>query len=668
MTKKSDEKLLETARKRFTKAQDHWNNIFAEYEKCIRFKHGEQWEEEEKKGRDEDQRPSLVFNRIAGHVNHIVGEQRQNRPAIKVLPVENADDEAADIRSGIIRMIEAASDAEEAYDTAFEASLSGGIGAFRINIDYSDDDTFTQDLRIDTIPNPLTVAIDPASKKAAGSDKMWAFVSEKMSRETFKERWPGKPVPSAGLGNDWKDWIEKDEVRVAEYWYKEPAKKTLLLMSDGSTLDADEMVKDQELAAQVQAQGLTIHHERVVKTHTVKKALIAGNIILEQHDWPGKDIPIVMVYGRMEWVDGKRTVDSIIKNAMDPQRLLNYLRSQEAESLALAPKSPWLVTAEMVDGFEDEWTDASVKNRAVLTVNQTDAGMPQRQAPVTVQTGYEAAAAQMIDEIKAATGQYDASLGSQSNETSGRAIIARQRQGESSTFEFIDNLSRSIAYGGRILIDLIPKVYSYQRVMRVLGEDGDSKEVTVNEQKPDDETGEIVKFNDVTAGKFDVSVTTGPSYATQRVEAADSMMQFIKSVPGSAQVVADLIARNMNWPGAQQIADRLKKMLPPGIDGDEKNSPEDQQMQQQMQQLQQQNDQLMQALNDMQHKQAVEVAGLDIKEYDSETKRLQAVENVPGIETMIQQVVARMMQGLGQQTMQPLPQEQPQPQQPQGAM
>jgi len=642
----NDNQLLEKARKRFRQGREYWQDIFDEYESCMRFKHGKQWEEEERKARDEDQRPSLVFNRIAGHISHLVGEQRQNRPAIKILPVETSDDEISETMSGLIRSIESASDAEEAYDNAYESSLSGGVGAFRINIDYSDDDTFKQDIIVDSVPNPTTVIIDPASRKAAGQDAEWAFVSEKMSKETFKKRWPKAKVPSTGLGDKWKDWIEKDEVRIAEYWYKMPRKKTLILMSDGSTLDTDELERDSELAQAVS--GLQVVHERVVEGHCVCKALIAGDTVLEKVEWIGKDIPIIMVFGRMEWIDGKRVISSIIKNAKDPQRMLNYLRSQEAETLALAPKSPWVVTAEMVEGFENEWTDSSVKNNAVLTVNETDAGMPQRQAPVPIQSGYEAAALQMIDEIKAATGQYDASLGNQSNETSGRAIIARQRQGETSTFEFIDNLTRSITQAGRIMVDLIPKVYSYERMVRVLGEDGDTKEVRLNQQKQDDETGEIVKVNDVTVGKFDVQVTTGPSYATQRAEAADSMMQFMQAVPGSAQVIGDLIARNMAWPGSDQIADRLKAMLPAGVD-DEEQSPKMMQAQQQIQQLQQVIQQLQQQLQDTEHSQATEIADLAIKEYDAETKRLAQFKDSPEMQQYIQQIVMHTLRDINTQ-------------------
>ena len=642
-----DEKLLKQSRERFAKANDYWSDIFSQYSDCMSFKHGDQWEDTEKKGRDEDQRPSLVFNRIAGHISHLVGEQRQNRPSIKVIPVEGSDDETADVFSGVIRAIEAVSDAEEAYDLGYECALSGGIGAFRVNIDYSDDDTFHQDIRIEAIPNPLTVMIDPMSKKSSGADAKWAFVSEKMTREAFKAKFPKANVPSADDGNEWKLWVDKDEVRVAEYWYHKPVQKTLLLMSDGTTLDADELMKDEELA-QATA-GLTVVHERKVDAHKVCKAIIAANQILEKVEWVGRYIPIITVFGRMEWVDGKRVLSSIIKNAKDPQRMLNYLRSQEAETLALAPKAPWVVTAEMIEGYEKEWSDASVKNSAVLTVNGTQDGMPQRQPPVSIQTGYEAAAAQMIDEIKAATGQYDASIGAQSNETSGRAIMARQRQGETSTFEYMDNLTRSITQAGRVIVDLMPKVYSYQRIVRVLGEDGDSKEVTLNEQKQDDETGEIVKFNDVTAGKYDVRVTTGASYATQRVESADAMMQFMQAVPGSAQVISDLVARNMDWVGSEQIADRLKAMLPPGLDNQDEQSPEVMQMQQQLQQAQQMIQQLQQELGDQQHKMAVEVGTMGIKEYEAETKRLAQLKDSPQMQAYIQNIVMQTIQDMQQQ-------------------
>jgi hypothetical protein len=230
--------------------------------------------------------------------------------------------------------------------------------------------------------------------------------------------------------------------------------------------------------------------------------------------------------------------------------------------------------------------------------------------------------------MKSIIGIYDASLGARSNETSGRAIMARQREGDVATFHFIDNLSRAIRHTGRILIDLIPKVYSDERIIRVLGEDGTPKSVKVNSGQPspvmgkdgkpevDDEGNAIMALHDLTAGKYDLTVTSGPSFTTRREEAAMQMTEFVRAFPAAAPVIGDILATNLDWPGADEIAERLKSINPAlqnkGL------PPEVQQMIQQGQQAIQELTQKVQALE----------ADKSIDQFNAETDRMKVEADI----------------------------------------
>lgn len=539
------------------------------------FLHAEQWPDNVKRDRLAKDRPCLTFNRLPQFTQQVVGDARQNRPAIKVNPVdEGADIETSDIYEGLVRNIEAQSRATQAYITALEHSVGCGFGHWRVMTQYASDDAFDQDIRIKRITDPFAVSWDPASKEYDKSDANWCFVVDWVSRETFEAKYPDHAPSSwedAYKGLHCKEeWSRGEDVRIAEYWVKKPTEIEIGLTRDGRT----ERVMP----------GVTYRRTRKVVSHKVCRYVLSGHAVLEEErEFPCRYIPIVSVFGPEEYVDGRLRPRSLIRYAKDPQRMYNYWQSTIAEKIALAPKSPWLVTPKMIAGHEQAWNAANRENRAYLPYNpDAEAGRPERQQPAHVNPAELQQSAQAIDDLKATMGMYDASLGNQSNETSGRAIIARQREGDMASFAWIDNLARSIAHTGRILVDMIPRIYDTERVVRVLGVDDSVEMVLIN--RPD---GMGSTFNDMTLGKYDVEVTVGPSYATKRLEAADSMMAFIQAIPAAAQVAGDLIAKNMDWPGADDIADRLKKLLPPGVAEDEEEGEEDAQTALLMQQIEQ---------------------------------------------------------------------------------
>jgi len=552
------DELMALARDRFDAAAETERVTRNNAEEDFSFAAGDQWPSNVKNSRKATDRPCLTFNRLPQFIQQVVGDARQNKPSIKVSPVDSgADVENAEVYEGLIRNIEAESRATQAYITALEHATTGGFGNWRIVTQFSNDDGFDQDIRIKRITDPFAVYWDPGAREYDKSDAHWCFVSEWITKEEFEERFPDK------LPTDWKrtyqglntreEWINDDRVRLVEYWVKKFETVEIGLTQTGE-------VHEQLL------EGFTYARTRKVERPKVCRYLLSGHEVLEdQREFPSAYIPIVPVFGPEEYQNGVIRPRSLIRYAKDPMRMYNFWQTTIAEKLALAPKAPWLVTPEMIKGLSEHWNAANRENRAYLPYNpdpKAPSGKPERQDPAYVQAAEIQQSAQAIDDLKATMGMYDASLGNAGNEQSGRAIIARQREGDTASYAWIDNLARSIQHTGRILIDMIPRVYDTDRIIRVLGEDDSVDMVPINHHDP--ATGE--KVHDLSFGKYDVQITVGPSYATKRMEAADSMLGFIQAVPQAAQVAGDLIAKAMDWPGAEDIAERLRMLLPPGID------------------------------------------------------------------------------------------------------
>lgn len=586
----------------------------------LRFLEGHgQWDERIKASREADGRPCLTINKLPQYVNQVANEIRQSRPSIKVRPVDSGSDpEKAKLLEGLIRNIEYVSKADQAYDTAGFYAVAGGFGAIMVETAYADDDSFEQDIRIRRVRNPMTVFIDPHSNEADGSDMTKALVTSVMPLKAFKKKYPKASATSPVEGGEWADWYTSDSVRLAEYWTREQVTRPIALLQDGSVVDAD------------QADPALVVSKRNALSWKVTYRLCTGGEVLEEKTWPGKYIPIVPVYGEEVDINGKIYRRGLIRNAKDSQRMYNYWRTTATELVALAPKAPMLVTDKQIEGREAEWATANTAPLPYLTYTpDPQAGMPQRIEPASVPQGVFTEAQVAVDDMKSVTGIYDASLGARGNETSGRAILMRQREGDNATFVYPDNVARAIAQVGRIIVDLIPKIYDTARMVRVLGIDGTEEIVGVNQPSL---TGLI---NDLTIGKYDIVVESGPSYATKRLEAAETMMQFVQAQPQLAPIIGDLIAKNMDWPGADKIAERLTAMLPPQLqaleqDGQQQLPPEVQGMiQQGMAQLQQQQAQLQEMsakLADKEAEYAAKERELAIKEYEAETKRLQVMQ------------------------------------------
>lgn len=604
-----------------------------------RFAAGDQWPDDIKAMRVG--RPMQTVNRLPVFIDQIIGDARQNKVAIKVFAGEDGDVDAAQIYSGLIRSIENRSNADFAYDTALEQSATYGFGAWRIKTQYVDDNSFDQEIAIERIQNSLNVHFDPSSIQPDYSDAEYAIVVDSISKDEFKSRWPKASESNFQTEHMQAGWSSGDNMQIAEYWYKERTQATLYLLADGTT------TTDEPTAPEV------VIRKRKTEKCAIKMCIMSGAEILEQADWAGKYIPIIGVNGKEDIVDGKRILRGIVRHAKDPQRMYNYWRTIDTETKALAPKAPVMVSTKQLDGLDGLWSSALSGNLPYLPYNpDPQAPMPQRLNAGMQDRGFEQAALLAVDEMKATTGIYSAALGEQSNETSGRAILARQREGDTANFAYIDNLSRAIRYSARVIIDLIPKIYDTERVVEIMGIDGQKKLERINTARVTDE-GAIEQVNDLTTGRYDLVVDVGPSYTTKRIEALNMMVEIAKMNPAIMQIAGDLVVKAMDWDGAEAIADRIKRTIPANIIGDEEGGKEQdipaevQQMIEQgkqlISQLQQENEQLKEENEDKDEDRRLKQYEIDVKAM-LESAKLAAT--TPDMSVMAMQVAEIMAQNI----------------------
>lgn len=569
---KADE--MARIRKLYGEAQEGAAESHKNYIADLKFSSSnDHWLEEVKQQRGRD-RPALTFNRLNGVIKQIIGDYRQNKLAIKVRPAGgDASEDIAEILAGIIRNIESVSNADLAYTNAFECSLRGGLGFFRIIPVYDGDDSFDQDLRIQPVMNPLAVLFDPNARLPTREDAEYCFISDMVAKDEFKRLYPGKDT-TPFEGDESSGWRVGESIRVAELFEKERYSVRLGAFSNGIVVEID---SDEQVEALEQL-GIQLVKEREAERIRIRWRKISGKEVLADETLPIRYIPVIPVIGEEVDIEGKNHIRSAIYYARDAQHTYNYYKSVAAETLALAPRSPWLLTAAQIEGHEELWDNANNTPSPYLTYNgNTNEPAPQRLNPPPQPAGEISMALGAADDIKVTTGMFDASLGAQGNEMSGTAILARQNQGATATMIFHDNLGCAIEQCGRILIDWIPSVYDTERVVRILDLEGNPKVKTVNQRRYDMLTGITTLLNSITVGKYDVVVTAGPNFASKRLEAAQAMMQMLQAVPQIFGIAGDLIVKNMDWPGADELAARIKRSIPPQITVDP-DSPEGQAM------------------------------------------------------------------------------------------
>lgn len=550
----------------------------------LRFRDGQQWPADVQNSRQLEQRPCLTINRTDAAITMVENQQRQQRPRIKVDPTGGVSTKkVAEVYQGLIRHIENhKSGGDLAYDTGFSSAVTMGFGFWRVLAEYCRDDSFDQDLYIAPIDNPFSVYFDPSSIWPDGSDAEECLITDMLRKREFRSQYPGKDDGSnfraTGVGDGMADWLNADEIRVAEYYRIRKESTKLVLLSDGTTFWADRLPPSLP-------PGITIVDERPAQRRRLCWYKLTALEVLERRELPGRYIPVVPMYGSTTVIDGKRKRKGMVRNAKDPARVYNFWQTSLTESVALAPKAKWLMAEGQDEGFENEWAAANLSAKPVLHHRMTDvtgnpAPPPQRLQPEPPPQGVMAAMATVAGDLTLVLGVIDPALRIGGN-VSGKALNAERQQSDTGTFNYYDNMTRSIAQTGRILVDLIPHYYNQPgRIARIIGDDGRSSVVTLNEQNPSpgpDTPGPVEQIlNDVTVGEYAIVMDTGPGFSTKRQEAVTAMMPLFQHDEKLMATAGDVMFRNMDFPGAEVIADRLaatnpvaqideKSEIPPGV-------------------------------------------------------------------------------------------------------
>lgn len=651
-----------------------------------------QWDSDLVLARELDDKPCLTVNKVAQHNLMIVNDAKQNKPGVRIRPVgDEATFEGAQIYQELIHHIEYISSAENVYDDATKFQVEAGIGYWRIKTDYIDAKSFDQEIYIRRIKDPRSVYLDPNINEVDGSDARKAIIFEDMPKDLFQEKYPDYAWIAAAsvLGNSGDGWITRDMVRVAEFYCKEEKKDKLVtwisptsneqVLSKLSDLDDIDKQIYTEIKKDKNVQKTYQFQERKIVTDDINWYKIAGDCIIDEGKWLGKYIPIVRLVGTETVIDGILDRKGHTRALINPQQIYNYNTSASVEFGALQTKSPYIAPSAAIENFEEYYKTSNRVNHAYMPYNHIDEDGNPIPPPVRAQAPQASPAyVQQMQiaqsEMMMVSGQYQAQFGENENAKSGVAINARQRQGDRATYHFIDNLAIAIRQTGKILIDLIPKVYDTKRIKKILASDGTRMNVTIDPEfkgstqnisdpnNPQMDNGQKIKeiiFNP-DFGIYDIQADTGPSYATKRMETANVLTQIAANDKSFLQIGGDILFKNLDFPNADILAQRYFRMIPPNITGDGPNPQFEQLMQQAEAKINQLTEIIAKQSKDLADRdreltQAGQKIDLEFRtaaareargDYQAESDRLLKLgnsENIEGIKPVIQQLIRGML-------------------------
>lgn len=610
----------------------------------------EQWDQQTVTARNSGPggpRPCLVLDQTNQFIKQVVNDARMNKPSIHVHPVnDEANVKTANILQGLVKHIELSSKADHAYDTAIEYSARCGLGWFRVIFEPTRYDPDIYDISIKRVLDIFSVHLDPDAQEPDGCDATYGFVEENIPRKTFRRRYPKAKEPPEDSYHVSGTWSSKDTVRVVEYFKVEESDQpetSELPNAEGYKPSIDMM--EQEVQPEVPTISLP------KKTKKVMWYKCTSNEILERTEFPSSYIPLIPVYGHELFIEGKRYLSGMIRNMKDPQRIYNAERTSYTEMVLLAPKAPYILDPRQIAGYEKYWAQANTANFSYLPVHTNvgneQLGFPQRQPGPDIPTAFLQGAQIAQGDIQASIGMYAANVGKTSNEISGVAILARQHKGDSSNFHFIDNLARAIRHLGTIILEMIPVIYDTQRIVRIVGEDGQEKmaQITPGQQEPYVAGPQMPSINPE-MGVYDVTVTSGPSFESRRQEAATAMLEMTNSNPQIFNIIGDMMIRSMDWPHANEIANRLHALLPPQVLAADMASSDDNpiiaQMKQAIQGMQKQIAQLNAALADKSEAEAgSHLYSLSKLELQREEQRINALVEAAKLEISQKEIAVK---------------------------
>ena len=610
--KDEDQKILRSARLRLKDCIDNESEERSKMKDDLRFAALDQWPADIRADREGDiengPRPCLTIDKYSQYRTQVVNDMRQGKPGINVRPQDDAGDiEAAKILKGLIRNIEDQSKADIAYMTGGGSAVDIGLGYFRITTEYVSDDSFDQEIFVRPIQNTFAVYLGP-HEMPDGSDAEYGYICEAVPVDKFKELYPKAKVDTRDFDEIDADirahWRADKTITVAEEFCIEREAFEILFLADGRTISAADY-------ATIKEPKPAVSDRRTSYKKQLKWRKMTAVEVLDKRDLKGQYIPIVEVVGREAWVDGKRRLWGLVRPTKDSLRNYNYWASTLTEKVGLAPKTPHIVALGQLEGnLADRWKQANRKNFPYLEYKSIsdDSGnalpAPQRQGATPMEAAYFHHMQVIEHDVQTSLGMFKASVGETESQQSGRAILALQRESDTGTYHFGANLGLSIRHAGRIIVDMIPHYYDSKRIVRILGEDGEMQSVQIDpnaQSSYQPVQGQPFKaiFNPG-LGKYDVSITVGPSYNTKRMEAAATYVELAKGSadPASAAVLRYLTVKNSDFSGADEAAKMLRALLPPavadaaGSDPVPKLMARMQQMGAQMQQMQEQGQKL----------------------------------------------------------------------------
>jgi hypothetical protein len=593
-----DDAIIAEVKRRYEASSKYYGDNHTAAMDDLQFLAGNHWPENVRRERELDGRPCLTINKLPTFLHQVTNDQRMNVPSIQVSPVDSgADVETAETMQGVIRHIEYASNADIAYDTAVNNAAAIGFGYWRLVTDYCNAKSFDQDIKFRRIRNPFTVYFDPNSEEPDGSDARFVIISSKLPIYEFKQQYPSAETTALGNGFPTQQgdgtnntWLFTDSIRIAEYYRIEETQDTLVLLPDG-TAEFKSVLAQSNVEIPPDAQTRPTSRKAVMFYKCTALAILERTEI--KCDW----IPVFPVYGDELDIDGKVIRSGLIRNAKDPSKMYDYWMTSATEEVALRTKTPYIGAEGQFEGYEDDWEAATTRSFSYLeykpvTIDGNLAPAPSRQPMADIPTGALQMAMHASDNIKATTGLFDSSLGANGPARSGIQEQSQQRQGDTANFHFTDNLNRSVRQCGRCIVSMIPHYYDGTRIVRILGIDGKMSHAKINQpMSPDQISQQTARAadqvaageqpdpiktieNDMTVGEYDITLKSGPSYDTLRQEALDNMVQLGGKWPKLMDVAGDLVVKSMDWPGAQEIAERLAKALPPGLQQDTDEAPQ----------------------------------------------------------------------------------------------
>lgn len=674
MSKDSDDKIVAQAKKRFERCESYESKARENYLYDTKFAAGDssnmyQWPEAISRSRSSNDRVCLTINKTMQHCRQIINDSRQNESQIEIRPVGNgATYEAAQIFEGVVRHIEYQSNAQAAYSNANFHQVIGGIGYWRVTTDYSHDDSFDQEIYIKRVADPLSIYLDPDIGEFDGSDARFGLVFRDMSRDEYEESYgdmddvEGNVSPLGTGSNDGDAWDSEDHVRVCEYYRRLDGTDKLHELDNGMTVRESDVIEKEKTHPGIRDQlGINSVRSREISSPQIEWFLIAGSKIIDKKKWPGKYIPIVRCVGEEIVIDKVMDRSGHVRQLIDAQRQYNFWSSAAVEQVALIGKTPYISPIEAIEGFEEEWRDANLENKAILAYNAfsedgREIPKPERQAPPQMAPAYLSGLQIAKDEMMMVSGQYEATFGAKSNETSGRAVQERRRNGDNATYHFIDHFSQAIQYTGRILVDLIPKIYDTARVLKILGQDGTQTTVQLDPsnqnahqqvQDPDDDENydpqQVASIFNPNVGVYEVEADIGPSFSTRRQETFQALSQMMTQNKELAAIAGDIMFKAADFPLADEVAKRLRAMVPKQALGKDQPDPQVVQLQQQMAQQHQAMMEITNKLQQAQNKASQHDPNLEW--YNAETQRLAVVGKIDAAALMpiVRELVSQVL-------------------------